>query len=58
MINTDFYIKLFLEWCHANPITVGLLAPLVVAMVKKTRNTYDDWLLKRLQGSTGHGSTD
>lgn len=56
--NTDSYIKLFLAWCHANPITVALLAPLVAAMVKKTKNTYDDWLLKRLQGATRHGSND
>lgn len=58
MMNTDRFILEFLAWCHANPITVTLAMPVLWAVAKRTRTTYDDWLLRRLSRATGQDRTE
>ena len=53
-MNTDQAILEFLAWCHRNPITVGLVLPVLWAGARKTKTTWDDWALKRLARATGH----
>jgi len=50
-MNTDRFILDFLTWCHANPITVGLVLPILWAAARKTKNKWDDYLLQRLTGA-------
>ena len=53
-MNTDQAILEFLAWCHRNPITFGLVLPVLWAGARKTKTTWDDWALQKLMRATGH----
>lgn len=52
-MNTDAYILSLLDWCHRNPITVGLVLPALWAIARRTKTTWDDWALRRLTRAVG-----